>query len=275
MKIKNLIKRHPVTSYFFLVFLISWGGSVLGGAAFFLQGEVPSLKDVIPMGLAMMIAPSFGGLFMTYLTDGRKGVRDLFARMTKWQVGGPWYAVLLIFPGLILATLIPLSILVTPALTPNFFAAGILMGLVAGFCEELGWMGFVYPKMREKNSFLRASISLGLLHALWHLAADFLGNYHAFGGNWLAYFLGFSVFVVALRILIAWVYENTGSLLLAQLLHASSSGFLSILVPISDKGATWHIFYAVYAVVLWVVAAIVLVRYAGHLVNSPVRKTVV
>lgn len=269
MKIINWIRSRPVASYFFLVFLISWGGSILGGGAYLLQRKAITLKDTLPMGVAMIGAPTLVGITMTYICDGRQGLRDLFARLTKWRIPGRWYATLLIFPTLILIVLIPLSILVTPKLAPTFFPIGILMGLVAGFFEEIGWTGFAYPKMRLRLSVLQASILLGLIHAFWHFAADFLGNYLTFGLNWFLYFAAFFVFVVALRITIAWVYENTGSLLLACLIHASSSGFLGVLVPMENGGEIWPIFYAVYALLIWLVAAIIILRNEPQLVEKP------
>jgi membrane protease YdiL (CAAX protease family) len=255
-----------------MVLLISWGGSILAGMKL-LQGAELELKDALPMAVAMLGAPCFVGIAWTYICDGRKGLQDLLARMTKWRVGARWYAVLLIFPLLILVVILSLSMLVVPELKPTFLQIGILFGLSAGFLEEIGWMGFVYPKMRLRFSILRASIYLGLIHALWHGVADFLGNYNSFGENWLPYFAGFFVFVVALRVIIAWVYENTGSLLLAQLIHASSSGFLSVFVARTEfSGETWYIFYVAYAVVIWLVAAIIILRNEGRLLKQPVGK---
>ena len=269
MKMINWIRRQPVASYFLMVFLIAWGGSILGIGSKFLQNEILGLQDVIPAGIAMIGAPCFVGLAWTYICGGRQGMRDLWARMTKWKVPIRWYAVALIFPLLILVVLMPLSILVAPEFKPIFFTAGIMMGLIAGFFEEIGWMGFVYPKMRLRYSVLRASIYLGLIHALWHIAADFLGNFNIFGETWLPYFVGFFVFIVALRVIIAWVYENTGSVLLSMLIHASSTGFLSILVTREYAAETWHIFYAVYAVAIWLVAAVIVLRNERRFVSQP------
>lgn len=269
MKIMDWIRRRPVASYFLMVFLIAWGGSIFGVGAKFLDGVELELNDGLPIVVFMLGAPSLGGLAWTYICDGRQGLRDLFSRMKKWRVPGRWYATLLIFPVLILIVLIPLSLLVTPDLTPTFFSLGILMGLLAGFLEEIGWMGFAYPKMRMRLSVLRAGIYLGLIHALWHATADFLISYNSFGQNWLPYFTGFFVFLVALRIIIVWVYENTGSVLLTQLLHASSTGFLAILVPSTNASETWPIFYAVYAAGLWLVAAFIIIRNEKQLVNQP------
>ncbi|MCP5092775.1 MAG: CPBP family intramembrane metalloprotease [Gammaproteobacteria bacterium] len=175
---------------------------------------------------------------------------------------------MLIFPILLLAVAMVLSTWVSPELRPILFTPGIMMGLLAGAIEEVGWMGFAYPMMRSTQSLLRTSIYLGFLHALWHIVPDFLGNYHALGGYWFLYFTGFSVFVMALRVLIVWVYANTGSLLLAQLMHASSTGFFAILIPTNIAPASWAIFFCVYAVVLSLVAAFVVAKFGRNLTRG-------
>jgi membrane protease YdiL (CAAX protease family) len=270
MKIKAFIQRHPVGMYFGLAFFISWVGSFLAGGSKFLQGDAMELNDLWSMGFAMLAGPSVSGIAMTYLVDGKKGLQDLFARMKKWQVGGRWYAALLIFPVLILSVSLALTALVSRELTPTFFALGTLMGLFAGLIEEIGWMGFAFLKMQLKRSILSTSIYLGFFHALWHIVADFLGNSATFGEHWLPYFAGFFLFVMALRVLIVWVYANTRSLLLAQLMHASSTGFLAIIVPMDMEPVYWSILYRVYAVVLCAVAAIVIARYGKQLVRQSI-----
>ncbi len=263
----GVIKRHPVRSYFALAFTISWIGSLIVGGAKLLRGESLNPNDLWLMGLFMVAGPSVAGILMTYLTEGKKGLQDLLSRMTKWQVGVRWYSALLIFPFFVLLVLLTFAKLVSPEFTPTFFAIGILMGLFAGFIEEIGWMGFAFPKMQVKYSILSATLYLGFLHALWHIMASFLGSFAIFGEYWLPYFLGFSLFVIALRVLIVWVYINTRSLLLAQLMHASSTGFLSILVPMTMAPVYWTIFYSVYALVLCAIAALVISRYGKTLVQ--------
>jgi membrane protease YdiL (CAAX protease family) len=271
MRIKTFARRYPVGMYFGLAFVISWVGSLLAGGAKFLQGEAIGVTDIeyLFMALAMMAGPSVSGITMTYLVDGRSGLEALFARMKKWQVAGRWYAALLIFPILILAVSLALSALVSPEFSPTFLAIGVVAGLFAGFIEETGWMGFAFPRMQLKRSILSASIYLGFLHGLWHIVADFLSNSATFGEHWLPYFAGFFVMVMALRVLIVWVYANTKSLMLAQLMHASSSGFLVMIVPTDIAPVYWSVFYRVYAVALCTAAAVVVARYGKNLVRQP------
>lgn len=260
MNIKSLLKRRPLASYFILVFLISWGGVFVLGLEGFLRGDEPGLADVMPIVVIMLAAPLAGGIAMTAVMDGRDGLRQLFSRMLRWRVGGRWYLALLIFPLLILAVQVPLSIWFLPALAPIFNPIGLISGPMAGLQEETGWMGFAYPRMRKRFGILRAAIVLGVIHAVWHLAADFVGNYNSMGGNWLPYFVWFAVFIVALRVIIVWLYEKTRSLLLSQLAHAFSTGFLGILVSTASPTEIWPTFYAVYAIALWLVAAVIIFR---------------
>lgn len=268
MNIKKLLRKNLVISYFVIAFIISWGGSVLSGGASFFQGKILEPIEILPMGIAMLLGPFISGIFLTFIDEGSRGIKNLFTRMNIWKKAIRFYGIALIFPILILLVLLPLSALVTADLTPTFFPIGILLGSLAGFMEETGWMGFAYPRMRSKHGVLRASICLGILHALWHIVADFLGNFNNYGTVWFPYFASFSLFVIALRIIIVWVYERTESLFLAQLMHASSSGFLAVLVPMGISGQSWFVFYTVYAVILLITAILIVFRNKAIFINS-------
>ena len=127
---------------------------------------------------------------------------------------------------------------------------------MAGFFEETGWMGFAYLRMSLKTSVLSVSIYLGVIHAFWHIAASFLGQANVLGGYYLPHFFGFILQMVALRVLIVWVYSNTKSVFLAMLMHASSTGFFGILISTTMAPVNWVIFYNVYGVLLCLVALI-------------------
>jgi hypothetical protein len=275
VKIRSLIQRFPLASYFVLAYLISWGGSFAIGGPKFLRGELLEFEDAMRMAPLVLAGPFVAGIAMTYLVDGKTGLRDLFSRMLLWRVGLRWYAAaLLIFPTLILAVLWALTLLVSPDFAPTFIAFGILGGLLAGFIEETGWMGFAYPRMKTKFGTWRATIYLALLHGLWHAMAGYLGEAGIYGVYWLPRFIAmWFVAMTAMRILLVWIYSNTGSLLLAQLTHASSSGFLIIFGPEAISPAQGTLWFAVYAVVLWIPAVIVIARFGKALVRQPQQTT--
>jgi membrane protease YdiL (CAAX protease family) len=247
------------------VFLVSWIGvyAVIGQK--FWVGSVIEYSDLGVMAFAMLNGPFFVGLLMTYLVDGKIGLKELFVKMRKYKVAGRWYLPLLIFPSLLLAVSLLLGIFVSPELAPTLGVLGIVGGPMAGLLEETGWMGFAYRKMKGKKSALSTSISFAVIHGIWHIVADFLGNFNVFGGYWLPYFFGFCLHVVALRVLIVWVYSNTDSLFLAILMHASSTGFYGILISTTMAPVNWVIFYNVYGVALCFVALIIAVKYGKSL----------
>jgi membrane protease YdiL (CAAX protease family) len=81
--------------------------------------------------------------------------------------------------------------------------------------------------MSQRFSPFRGAMLLGILWGIWHLPViDFLGAATAHRAAWFPFFLAFTAAMTAIRVIIAWVYSNTRSLPLAQLLHISSTGSL-------------------------------------------------
>lgn len=270
MNIRRYAQRHPVLLYFVLAFGIAWIGSIVAVGPKFLRNETLEFADALLMFVPMLAGPSIAGVAMTALVDGRAGLRDLLARMGKWRVGGRWYAVAIFLPPvLILGVLFTLSTWFSPAFAPSFFAMGIGIGLLAGFFEEIGWTGYAYPRMEERYGALAAAVYLGLLWSSWHVVADYLGTSDTLGAYWFPHFLAFmTISMTAMRVLISWVYCNTGSVLLAQVMHASSTGFLAVFGPANLSPADDTQWYAVYGAVLWLAVVAVLARYGSDLTRD-------
>jgi len=226
---------------------------------------VIEFSDLGVMAIANLNGPFFAGLLMTYIIDRKVGLKELFSKMIKYKVAGRWYLPLLIFPSLLLLVSILLGIFVSPELAPTLGTLGLIGGPMAGLLEETGWMGFAYPRMKGKRSALVTSIYFGVIHGIWHIVPDFLGNFNTMGGYWLPYFFGFCLHVVALRVLIVWVYENTESVFLSILMHMSSTGFYGILISTTMAPVNWVIYYNVYGVALCLVALIVALKYGKTL----------
>jgi hypothetical protein len=100
---------------------------------------------------------------------------------------------------------------------------------------------------------------------------DSLGAASPHGRYWPAFFAAFFVMLVAIRVFICWVYDRTGSVRLAQLLHACSTGSLVLLSPTHVSAGQESLWYLSYAALLWtgIAAAIVaarlpLARLPGH-----------
>lgn len=276
IRTKAVVQRHPVVTYFGLVLLISYGSFALLIGPKLLRGEAMQatqaeyvLFPVLVLGVCLV------GLALTGILDGWSGVRDVFARIGRWRVGVRWYAVALLTPPVVmLAVLLVMRMLVSSVFTPKVWIFGLLFGL-PGFLEEIGWMGYAFPRMRRQRSALASAIVLGVLWGLWHApVVDYLGAAAPHGVYWLPFFLAFVAIVAAMRVLIVWVYVNTkGSLLLAQLMHISMSGSLVMLDPVRVTPAQEALWYGIYAAVLWVIVALIALRTGRNLVREPLPAT--
>jgi len=263
---KSFVQRRALLLYFVLVFLISWLGSYMVIGTRLLRGEPLELSDIGVMAIPMLGAPFGVGILMSYLASGRKGLKNLFFRMRNWRIGGRWYLPLAIFPLLLLAVTLILSVIVSPKMAPSFVVPFIFIGLVVGLLEETGWTGFALPRMSMRHSMLGAALLLGAIHGVWHFFADFLANYRAMGGlYWFLFNAGFFMHVVALRVLIVWVYANTESLFLAMMMHGASTGFYGFFTFNLVDPELRAIFYLVYGAVLWVPAIVVSLKYGKPL----------
>lgn len=224
----------------------------------------------------MLIGPSFAGIMLTRIVDGKPGLNNLLSRMRRWRVQVKWYAVaLLLPPALILTTLLTLDAVLSPVFYPHILAYGIAFGVLAGFLEEIGWTGYVLPKMSVKYGWLQSAIIIGAIWGLWHAPViDFLGAAYPHGTYLLPFYLSFVALVMALRVLIVWIYENTKSVFLTQLIHASSTGFLACFGPLAVSPAQEAFWYSIYAAILWILVVIVIMRYGSRLVRNPVMTVI-
>jgi len=264
--------RHPIASYFALTFAVSWCGALLVAAPHLLHGQpVPKMAGLL-MFPAMLLGPSVVGIVLTRLVDGRSALRELFSRMRRVRFPLRWYAALLTPPALVLTVLLLLKTFVSSVYAPNRFWIGVLFGIPAGFFEEIGWMGFAFPKMREKLPALSAAVLLGLLWGLWHVPViDYLGTATPHGPNWFPFFLAFTAALTAVRVLIAWLYTNTKSVLLTQLMHACFTGSLVIFSPPGVTAAQEAFWYVLYASALWLAVALVALTFGAKTLRSSPR----
>ena len=275
----SFINRHPVVSYYILTFAISWGGIlfVIGGPGG-IPGTPEQINRLMPLAIPfMLLGPSVSSLLLTGLLDGKNGYRDLLARLRIWHVAAVWYGVAILTAPLVCTVVLLALSLSSPVFVPGIntstdkavaLLTGISVPVVVGFLEELGWTGFAIPRLRLRHSVLATGLITGVLWGAWHiLTNDLWGAGMTAGDVPLAVYMtvsGLSFLVgqlPAFRVLMVWVYDRTGSLLVAMLMHASLTASAFVLDPIGISGATLFTYGFALTLAWWgIVAILVLVR---------------
>ena len=264
----TLIGRHPLLAYYLLTFALSWGGFllVLGPSSLVntnWQAEGAFLSAV----MVMLAGPSVAGLLLTGLIDGRAGYRDLFLRLRKWRVDGRWYAfAILPAPVVSAGVLFALSI-TSPLLNADHKEAVVFAGLgaaVTTVLEEIGWTGFVVPRIRRRYSVPTTGLIVGVMWGLWHFLQQVSVSGTYAGGTPLLGFLMLSAFaavasLTAYRVLMVWLYDRTGSLLVTTLMHGSlTASSIFWFTPIAT-GALFLADVWLVAAVMWLLVGVVAV----------------
>jgi len=245
---------------------------VIGGPANFPGTSAQVEKLFLPAIVAWLAGPSIACLVITGVVDGKPGYRRLVARLLTWRVGVRWYAL-----ALLGAPLMYVAVAFALSLTAATFLPGILItsdrsallvmglayGLVGGgFLEELGWTGFVVPRLRQRYSVLRTGLFVGLLWGAYHFSIIFWSGSHS-GALGLAILLAqLFAWLPAYRVLMVWVYDRTQSLLVAMLMHASLTAGMLILQPLAMAEATLLLWLIAFSAAWWAVVAVLAVARA-------------
>jgi membrane protease YdiL (CAAX protease family) len=122
-----------------------------------------------------------------------------------------------------------------------FLVTMLFDGTLSAVLEEVGWRGFLVPKMIKLTSFTKTSIITGLVLAIWHYPLIIYSNVRP-GNTPLLYNLaGFTIFCVGLSFAAAWLRLKSGSVWTAALLHGSHNVFMLHVFNAltTDSGNTW------------------------------------
>lgn len=218
--------------------------------------------------LAMCAGPSLSSLLLTFLRDGKQGMKDLISRLSRWRVKGRWYTLAIFTPALIGLIYFLLS-RINPVFRPAIFEAdsklflimaGVLGGLAAGFFEELGWTGFAIPRLREKYGRLATGLIVGFFWGLWHLPLFMPGDASGEIPSVLFLLVLLFTYLPAYRVLIVWILEKTDSLFVSIVTHTGLTAGIMIFPPAIVSGKVTVVFDLSLAVVLWILVFFVLRR---------------
>jgi membrane protease YdiL (CAAX protease family) len=264
----NFIKKYAIASYYILALILGAGITYL------------VVQRVLPAGLILLAATaaSIAGIIITGIADGREGLKQLFGRLLIWRVGiGYWLFAVLFLPVAVLVGLLLNPLFGGEAvgfsnmqplyqIVPMF----ILFIITAGLGEELGWTGFLTPRLQDRYSALVSSIIRGVLWGFWHIPlfiysgldhpslADFPYS------GWVSqkgFLIAMGAFIlinqIPWSIFYTWIFNNTrGSLLLVAVLHGSEVWVAYWMLSTGVDASNFDNYWA-YGVVMLVTAVVI------------------
>ena len=267
------INRAP-WKFFLLTFAYSWViwiPSVLDGIGIELPFIVTGYSTVVVIIGAF--APMMAAITLMVREEGWKGARVFLGQALDFRIKLVYLVLALALPVLIHAiahylalavgldvakTLIPTEIPVAPIVLamPTF----ILMLVIGGGQEEIGWRGYAQGPLQEKIGVIPASLVIGVIWGIWHLPLWFIaGDLHS------AYsFLAFVIMTTSISIVYAWLYNSSGKrLIVVMFFHAmnnTAAPLLPFLHGIEGKPESAYWIYAVVNVVFGIIFAYVLIK---------------
>lgn len=250
MKIKNYDTNKNLALFFTITLLWTW-----------LCGFIPVVLGLLgtPLGTFLFYlgggSPSVVGLIMIFKTYPNKARKDYFNRCfsvkrmgIKWPLATALFFMLISLIGLLISRALGMT---SPGLnwikiimqTPYMIPVLLFFSMISGpLNEEFGWRGYALDKLLIRFNFLGASIILGFIWAIWHLAWYFTpgqAQYEMLQSSLLEALL-FIPAVILLSFVVTFVYINTQrSILAGSFVHLTSNFFCSqLLAPYSSATGT-------------------------------------
>jgi membrane protease YdiL (CAAX protease family) len=260
---REFLKRHSLIIGIFLMFLFTWPNMLAN------SGILP-----IQLPLAVYAFTGWGFIFasviMTGLTLGKEEVIALLKRYLQWRVGWKWYLVAFGLPPVLMIA----GVYVSAALTqtpldfnnitiykvvgksinaPLFILPWFLYTLITNG-EEIGWRGYILPRLQTKYNALTSTLLLSVIWGFWHLPF-YLSHFEIIAFAW------FMLHCMSLAVILTWLYNSTkGSLLMVAICHAAGNTivqFLPIASNISNENLGTYIGYVLFEFAAAVVVTII------------------
>ena len=123
--------------------------------------------------------------------------------------------------------------------SPHFAAFGLMIPMLAtlgvigsvanALGEEIGWRGFLLPRLVGQFGFTLGCVVSGVIWAAWHYPGLLWADYNA--GTKPGYALAcFTCMVVAMAFVMGWLRLKSGSLWPCAMLHASHNLFIQAIL---------------------------------------------
>ena len=183
----------------------------------------------IPFGIHYLAAsgPFIAAILLTWRENGSSGLKNLLERTFQWRVEPIWWVVALspllilflvtLFASYVRGTSLDFQFLNHFDFLPNIGIAAVFIWLASyGFGEDLGWRGYLLPRLQRDRSAWSASLILWAIWATWHTPSFF----YLHTASSIGMLIGFLFGVLAGSIFLTWLYNSSGgSILIVAVWH--------------------------------------------------------
>jgi membrane protease YdiL (CAAX protease family) len=196
-----------------ITFGIAWG-LMAGLVAFprWFESVFGPVSGSNPLFYLAVWSPTIAAVTLTIVRGGWPALKNLLSRLVRWRVSPwVWVAALGFYPALMLAVQIAGLASGQPLAGIDVWWYGVAGGVVSlpvlalgPLGEELGWRGYLLPRMLERMSPIVAALVVGAIWMLWHVPAFFVSGLPQDG-------MVLPMFVVgglALSVYVTWLFVN-------------------------------------------------------------------
>lgn len=117
-----------------------------------------------------------------------------------------------------------------------FATYGVIIRGIGAFGEELGWRGFLLPRLMKLTNFTYSSFIIGLIWTIWHIPIILFTSY----GKNIGVFgiLLSAIGAIAACFMINWIRLKSGSVWTSVMIHASHNKYIQNLYdPLTSNTA--------------------------------------
>jgi membrane protease YdiL (CAAX protease family) len=108
----------------------------------------------------------------------------------------------------------------------SFATVGVLFSCLSALGEEIGWRGFLVPRLAKITSFSKTSLISGAIWAIWHYPLILFAGYNNPGAPVWYGLLCFTIMVIGLSFACSWIRLKSGSLWTAMFLHSTHNQYI-------------------------------------------------
>jgi membrane protease YdiL (CAAX protease family) len=181
-------------------------------------GQFPFMLLFIIGGLG----PTVSAFLSIAIAKGDIGFREYNKCLFKWRLNVFWFIIPFVISFGIAFASVGLNKLIIKGFSLNLrqwymIIPFFMVMILGGGLEELGWRGIALPELENKFNPLISSLVLSIIWSLWHLPLFFIKGTNQYGCSFLIFYLG----VMGLTFILTWIYNQTESLLICIVFHAS------------------------------------------------------